>query len=332
MMQTPCVSESVAAVAAMVKSGNLREAKRTTAQLLDNVHPQVLAVLRECADILARPNAIARPKLIALWQHSDATARKIIEACAPARDEWDNRTVPEAPADERPRPLTPVPGKVTTRRGQRFSRQELRNRRNQRQARKDTAAYYDEKTGRFGVDDQPRRSDRPDAYTLDYDRAALPGLRGLDCVACWIERTRADHTPNISHGELSDDGLCSECRERGRQGIPPLPAGFTLADAVAARCTYIATRHHPATARTLLRGDWHTVNFQARTLIADWAKANTALIEAPAQGSQTPTTECACGSRRQVRDGQCLDCRQLDTGHSTGHVTDEQPALMLAAA
>lgn len=333
MMQTPCVSESVAAVAAMVKSGNLREAKRTTAQLLDNVHPQVLAVLGECADILSRPNAIARPKLTALWQRSDATTRKVIEACAPARDEWHNRTVPEALIDERPRPLTPIPGEVTTRRGQRISRQDLRDRRDQRQARKDTAAYYNDKTGRFGVDDEPwRANSRPDAYALDYDRAALHGLRGLDCVACWIERTRADHTPNISHGELSDDGLCSECRERGRQGIPSLPAGFTLADAVAARCTYIATRHHPATARTLLRGDWHTVGFQARTLIADWAKANTALIEAPAQDSQTPATPCACGGRRQVRDGQCLDCRQLDTGESTSHASDGQPALMLTAA
>lgn len=37
---------------------------------------------------------------------------------------------------------------------------------------------------------------------------------------------------------------------------------------------YIATCHHPATARTLLRGDWHTVGFQARTLIGEWVKAD----------------------------------------------------------
>lgn len=333
MTQTPCVSESVAAVAAMVKSGNLREAKRTTAQLLDNVHPQVLAVLGECADILSRPNAIARPKLTALWQRSDTTARKIIEACAPARDEWDTRTVPETPVDERPRPLRSIPGEVTTRKGQRISRQELRNRRNQRRDQrhtdKDAAAYF---AHRAGVDDQPRHGDRPDAYALDYDRAALCGLRGLDCVACWIERTRADHTPNTGYGDLSDDGLCSECRERGRVGVPSLPAGFTLADAVAARCTYIATRHHPATARTLLRGDWHTVNFHARTLIADWVKANAALVEAPAETSQAPDVSCACGSHRQVRNGQCLDCRQLDTDDSASCAPTDLPTPVLTAA
>jgi hypothetical protein len=44
------------------------------------------------------------------------------------------------------------------------------------------------------------------------------------------------------------------------------------------------------------------------------------MIEAPAQGSQAPDADaCECGSVRQVRDGRCVECRQLDTD-------TEQPA------
>jgi hypothetical protein len=172
------------------------------------------------------------------------------------------------------------------------------------------------------VDDEPwRGKDRPDAYALDYDKAALHALRGLDCVFCYSERTRTDHAPRVREGELADDGLCTECRDRGREGIPSLPAGFAFADPfaqaalhVAARCTYIASRHHPATARTLLNRDWEAVPGHARALMAAWGKANTAMIEAPAQGSQAPDADaCECGSVRQVRDGRCVECRQLDT-------------------
>lgn len=330
MSRTISVSDAVADVATMIKSGNLRQAKRTTAQLLDNVHPTVLTLLNECADILSRPNAVARPKLTALWQRCDETGRKIIEACAPARDEWEHRQVPELPADDRPRQPAPRPGQARTRRGTPVNEWELRARRDKRQARKDTADYHDPDTGRAGVDDEPwRGKDRPDAYALDYDKAALHALRGLDCVSCYGERTRADHTPHVREGDLSDDGLCTECRERDREGIPSLPAGFTFADPfaqaalhVAARCTYIASRHHPATARTLLNRDWEAVPGHARALIAAWGKANTAMIEAAAQGNQAPDADaCECGSVRQVRNGLCVECRQLDTDTDT-----EQPA------
>jgi hypothetical protein len=200
----------------------------------------------------------------------------------------------------------------------------LRQGRLSAQARKDTAAYYDPDTGRFGVDDEPWRGrDRPDAYALDYDKAALYDVRGLDCVACWIERTRADHAPRVREGDVFDDGLCTECRERGRDGIPTITGPFTEADELAARCTFIATRHHPATARILLRRDWEAVTRPARAHIEAWVTAHTDLIEAPAQGSQAPDADaCECGSICQVRNGLCIECRQLDT----------EPTLATAAA
>ena len=346
MSQTPCVSEAVSDVATMIKSGDLTQAKRTMAQLLDNVHPSVLDLLGSCADILSRPNAVARPKLGALWQRSDETGRKVIEACAPAKDEWEHRRVPELPADNQSRRPARPASPARTRRGRPVSEWELRTRRNQRQARKDTADYHDPDTGRAGVDDEPwRGSNRPDSYAYDYDKAALYALRGLDCVACYSERTRTDHAPNVREGDLSDDGLCTECRERGRDGIPPLPTGFTFSDPyaraalhVAARCTHVAQRHNPATARTLLRRDWEAVHGHARALITAWVDANTAMIEAPAPTSDVPA-ECECGGTRQVRDGLCVECRQLDTDKPTEQPTDEpttepaeEPAPATAAA
>jgi hypothetical protein len=308
MSQTLSVSDSVFAVAEMVKSGKLREAKRTTAQLLDNVHPSVLALLRECADILSRPTPVARPKLTALWQRSDQTGRKIIEACAPARDEWDHRQVSELPTDHT-RPSTPRPRPVTTSRGTPASRAELRARRDQRQARKDTAAYFAQRTE---GDDQPRDDDRPDGYALDYDHAAVPALRGTPCVCCWLERSTADQATS----RRSDDGLCFECREKGRPGIPELPAGHSRADAITARCALIAAKYHPDTARAILRNEWHrTQTAQDRVTIAAWVQANTATVDAPAASAPAPVipTCSTGGATRQVRDGHCVDCRTLDT-------------------
>lgn len=308
MSQTVCVSDSVFAVAAMVKSGKLREAKRTTAQLLDNVHPSVLALLRECADILTRPTPVARPKLTALWQRSDQTGRKIIEACAPARDEWDHRQVAELPADPTRRPSTPRPSAITTSGGTAVSREELRARRAKRQARKDTAAYFAQCTE---VDDQARDEGQPDCYAIDYDRAAVPALRGTPCVCCWLERSTADQNTN----GRSDDGLCLDCREKGRPGIPELPAGHTFGDAVTARCAVIAVKYHPDTARAILRNEWHRAKTEThRATIAEWVEANRATVDAPAAPThaELPTMCATCGATRQIRDGQCADCRTLD--------------------
>jgi hypothetical protein len=45
---------------------------------------------------------------------------------------------------------------------------------------------------RGGVDDAPEQAERPDGYTIDYDRAALDGLRAAACLGCHLERTPAD--------------------------------------------------------------------------------------------------------------------------------------------
>jgi hypothetical protein len=329
MTQSPCVSDAITDVAVMIKDGKLRDAKRLMARLLDNVAPHVLALLTECADILSRPNAEARPALLALWGKHQAhpVALKIIAACAPARDEWETRVVdlPEATPTHRDstRPGSPV----RARRSAPASRSDLRARRIRGRADQVTAAYAQ---SRAGVDDQPAYGPRPDAYTIDYDNAALHALRGLDCVACWIERTRADHAPRVREGDLSDDGLCSECRDKGREGIPSLPADFTAADAVAARCAYIAARHRPATARTLLNAEWHAVCIEAKELIKAWCAANVELVNAEPVKDEPATVLCECGSTTRVREGMCADCRELATEQSA-QPSDAKPAMATAA-
>jgi hypothetical protein len=330
MSYSPCVSDAVADVAAMIKSGKQWDAKRLMARLLDNVPPHVLDLLTECAEILSRPSAVARPQLLALWDHHRAhpIALKIITACAPARDEWESRQVDGVlrvvqSSRDCVRPDSPV----RTRRGAPASRRELRASRVRRQADQEAADYT---KYRADVDDQPGYGPRPDAYLIDYDNAALHAMRGLDCVACWIERTRADHAPHASKGDLSDDGLCSECRDKGREGIPSLPADFTAVDAVAARCTYIASRHRPATARTLLRADWHAVGSEAKALIATWVEANAAMIEAQPLADEPATASCECGSNKRVRAGLCADCRDLTPEESNAQLPDDELVAVAA--
>lgn len=309
MTQSPCVSDSINDVAAMIKNGKLRDAKRLMAQLLDNVQPHVLNLLTECAEILSRPSDVARPELYALWdQHrTHPVALKIIAACAPACDEWESRQVelPEAVQLQHGTARSASP--VRTRHSAPAGRSDLRVRRARARADQHAAVYVQH---RAAVDDQSAYGPRPDAYAIDYDNAALYALRGLDCVTCWTERTRTDHAPRVREGDLSDDGLCSECRDKGREGIPGLPADFTAADAVAARCIYIAARHRPATARTLLNSDWHAVGPEAQALIKAWCVANTELVNAEPAKDEPVTVACECGSTTRVREGVCVDCRE----------------------
>lgn len=67
-------------------------------------------------------------------------------------------------------------------------------------------------------DDTPADIDRPDGYTLDYDRAAGTALRATPCVSCFVERR-----PQDDHTTGHDDGLCVECRASNRPGLPQRP-------------------------------------------------------------------------------------------------------------
>ncbi|WP_433193997.1 hypothetical protein ACQP1G_35225 [Nocardia sp. CA-107356] len=91
----------------------------------------------------------------------------------------------------------------------------------------------------------------PNGDGLDYDHTTLPPLQGWVCVHCFGERACNDHFRTDTTGQrLSDDGLCQHCRDHNRTGIPALPAGFTLAEEVAANCQHLADHYPPPYPRT----------------------------------------------------------------------------------
>jgi hypothetical protein len=108
------------------------------------------------------------------------------------------------------------------------------------------------------VDNAPTRAERPVGYGLDYDRAAVPSLRGAPCLGCGVERSRADHARG--------DGLCEGCTDDG----------LTTEVAIAARAEGVLARHG-AQARAELRRWWSQLDRgQPREALARWVAAHAA--------------------------------------------------------
>jgi hypothetical protein len=312
------ISTGIADLAAMIRSGDLAAAKHQAKAVLADAEPHDLAVVAHCTHILETWPKIGVLKLRAYWQSADEHDRSIIAACAPGQDDrrcqrppgtepiprWNRRNMYQAPRDIRHE-----------------VRPELR-RPSKRDDRSVPDAYQRE---RAGVDDMPPRQDRPDGYTIDYDRAALPPLHGTPCVRCWLERSSADQ--HRKH----DDGLCEACRDAGRPGIPDLPQQHSRADAIEARCTFIAATY-PQTAVRLLRRYWQQSTADTRNVITEWVKQNT-ITDPVAPNLQTDADQPAmcstCGRPRRARDlnasdGLCTDCRAMED--------DRPPQAPVAAA
>ncbi|TQM01687.1 hypothetical protein [Pseudonocardia kunmingensis] len=324
MSQIETLSDALVDVADLVKSGDSRKAKHQMAKILDVADASSLGILRWCAATLEHyPFPIAVDKMRNAWKRAPAPQyRDLIAACVPEQDNGQYIPTNEAPAE-------PPYGRNSERAPRNSHRRVDRSRRKARhtphQARQNAhaARYFRE---RAGVAEGPQLKDRDDraqdaqvyASGLDYDKAAVPDVRRLPCVSCWLERASADATTNRVRAGHGDDGLCGECRESKRPGIPELPRHHTLTDAVAARCAFIVARTGPS-ARAILRNEWRRASSDTRrqTLIAEWVKTHP-LPETTTtpQPSPTPTAvdgACECGSIRQVRHGLCLDCRKLDS-------------------
>jgi hypothetical protein len=255
------VPDSLAALRDLTAAGDLAAARRETRRLLADADPHALTVLAHCADALLRAPDAAVIELRKLWWATDPDHRAIIEACVPA--EGQRPALPGPVIDHfarnRPRYVAPRDLRITRRRPS-----PPRPRGGDSAV---TAAYLRE---RGGVDDQPEPQQRPAGYQLDYDLAAVPALRGLPCVYCWIERSRADHVGD-------DDGLCGDCRDSGRPGIPALPAGHTRAQARVARCQHIA-QTTGAGARAMLTREWKRADRADRAAMKAWAAENPAAL------------------------------------------------------
>nr|BFE51211.1 hypothetical protein GCM10017745_46380 [Saccharothrix mutabilis subsp. capreolus] len=249
------------------------------------------------------------------------TDRAIIAACAPKPGE-QQRHHAQAEPDSAPRWNSrnkyQAPSTVHTE-----QRAELRRRRRTRQERNDAAVAANYQAERAGVAEGPQVPDRDERARaeqvygsgFDYDRAALHGTDvTFRCLGCTISRGRYD----LDHGRIreghGDDGLCADCRESGRAGIPELPAGHSLADAVTARCAFVVNDLGPAAARVFLRSEWRQATAPAvRATIADYVTSHLP----PEQQPAGPDACGTCSSPRTPRDlrgvvtddGLCTECR-----------------------
>ena len=95
----------------------------------------------------------------------------------------------------------------------------------------------------------------------DYDRAALPGLRGAACIGCKLERTRADRA--------NPDGLCVHCRE----------GGLTRELVIQRDCALVAGANRGPRAVELLRAAWkRATRDDDRAAITAWVGEHADLL------------------------------------------------------
>ncbi|MFD6101496.1 hypothetical protein ACFWFQ_02410, partial [Nocardia salmonicida] len=107
----------------------------------------------------------------------------------------------------------------------------------------------------------------PAAYAVDYDQSAMRRQRGLECVACSIERRPLDATPIPPR--RSDDGLCEDCRDTNQPGIPD----HDPAHHMTARANHLAATKPLLTVHSVLRRDWRaTLDPVRRSEIESWVR------------------------------------------------------------
>lgn len=130
---------------------------------------------------------------------------------------------------------------------------------------------------------------RFDLYADDEPAEPEPQARPLDvipCVSCWVERSRAE-------ARRTDDGLCTECRERGCTGLDEravstvrLPAYLSRrtrdhAAQVTADCARVAAQMPRAAAKHWMRAYYRMATAAAdRDLIALWVQQWDATVQA----------------------------------------------------
>jgi hypothetical protein len=322
------VPETLSALSDLVSAGDIPAARKLGKTLVNKADIRSLWLIARIANLLEHRPRAAADILRTWWETAPTEADKaIITACTPKQGDQRRQTQPtdRAPRSNR-RNTYQAPSTVTTE-----QRPDARQRRRTRQEQQDAAAFGRYQADRAGVAEGDQLKDRDDAAKdaqvyasgIDYDTAALYGTRGLRCLSCWISRGSAElDTERVKAGH-GDDGLCVECRESGRPGIPPLPAGHLHADEITARCAFICAELDAPAARVALRTEWKQATDPAvQALIADYVAAHLPADQANEadQADAAPLAACGtCGIERGPRDvrglptddGQCAECREL---------------------
>ncbi|HET6285777.1 MAG TPA: hypothetical protein VFG15_03370 [Amycolatopsis sp.] len=342
------MAELAAQMADYMRAGNKDAAKAVGKLLLDVADPHELALVQRIATLLADRPRTAVAYLRRWWSYASERGMyaeaAIIAACAPKKDE--NRKFPQANDDHAPRAYQ-APSAVRTRRQ---DAADLRTRRKARQDAADLAALDKYRGERGGVAEGTQlatREDReeqakPYASGFDYDNAALYGTTvPLRCISCTISRERYDlHHDRIKAGH-GDDGLCGECRERNRPGIPELTEGHSLEEAIAARYTVALHGLDYAAARVFLLTEWRqTAGTPAvRLAIADYGREH--YPSRPADKAPAELAPCTgCPDKRTSRDlrgvtkddGLCAGCRAADAENAAANAVADEVAAHRAAA
>ncbi|WP_143467019.1 hypothetical protein [Lentzea kentuckyensis] len=323
------VPETISELAELVRSGNIRAARKLGRKLLKVAPTRTLWVIARIANELdERPHTA-----LAFINHLLETApseedRAIVAACLPEPGEtrrtverssqraphWNSTNKHEAPRDLKTE-----------------QRNELRRKARSRQEQADAAGFARYRVDSAGVADGDQVPDRHDraaaeqvyASGFDYDRAALYATEvPFACLACGICRGRYDLNGARVQAGHGDDMLCGECRAAGCAGLPELVVGHSLADLVTARCSFVWAKHGDVVARALLRSDWrHAPTDAVREIITDYARAYLS-AEPPTEARQdvAELSDCVtCGVQREPNDtnapaaddGQCAACREL---------------------
>ncbi|MFP5070921.1 hypothetical protein ACLFMI_14805 [Pseudonocardia nantongensis] len=254
-------AEEMGQVADLIAAGATREARRRTARVADTTDTETRALLGQILVALEQHPTVAVPRLRHLWKVSDAAGRELVEACAPRSERHTEAAqqaerAAQANRAERREYARRRPSAVATRRGTPQAR------RSQRATDNDTATrrYFAERVDPAEVTDEQSDYDQ-----LDYDRAAVPPMRGLPCVACGVERATRDRQ------RTHDDGMCEDCRDSGTAGMPILPATTSRADVLIARCDHIAATSATAAERNArLNRDWRCLQARDKFVVSDW--------------------------------------------------------------
>ena len=257
-LHAAAVAQRFEQVTAMIAAGNPRAARRATETLLAAADDPTAELLRTCLQALELARPVSMARLRWLWQHADDDQRVLVEAVVPREAAPASRpaTGPVAGAAAR------APREHATRQG---AARGIRGAAETNAARSATR-YFAEGAAPGGID--ALTDAEPDARTspewVDDDLAAMAPVSGTLCVSCWIER------PTAEQRRLDDDGLCADCRDAGRPGVPA-PVEATRAGRLRARIAHIAegaaTREQ---ALSLLRGEYHRAHGAAKGLIVAW--------------------------------------------------------------
>lgn len=338
MSAVSSLPEARAELSALVRAGEFRAARALGRKLLKVVDVRELWLIALSIEELEnRPHTAVA--LLRHWQDTAPTDadRAIIAACMPEQDAPRRRAESDtgrAPAWNG-RNNYQAPSTVTT-----TQRNDVRRRRRSRQQQQDAAAFTQYREQRAGVREGDQLKDRDEraqdaqvyASGFDYDRAALHGTEEpFRCLSCRISRGRYDLDGDRIKDGHGDDGLCAECRDSGRPGIPELPAGHSVADAVTARCSFYWAELGTVAARVALRVEWQQAAKlpEVREAIADYVTANLPAEKPTEEEADTPAlTACQfCAAPRSPRDyrqvrkagtddGLCGACRELSAEYA----------------